>query len=152
VTRRAEQCYQWKGGRNISGGYVLVYAPDHPRAIRRRVLEHVLVVEKAMGKYLDPKHPIHHVDEDGTNNHPSNLVVCEDHAYHKLLHARQRALGVCGNPNAHPCRFCGQYDRQDEIRKAGRAWHHRSCVNSYERDRQRQKRVRIATTYSLQIK
>lgn len=136
--KRGAECYQWKGGRSVSGGYVLVYMPDHPRAIRRRVLEHVLVVERAMGKALSPKHPIHHVDGDGTNNAPQNLVACEDQAYHRLLHARQRALDACNNANAHPCRHCAGYDRQEDIypkHSNCSSWYHRSCAAAYMRER-----------------
>lgn len=45
-----------------------------------------------MGKKLDSKHPVHHVDGDVKNNSNNNLVVCEDAGYHYLLHRKQ-------NPN-----------------------------------------------------
>ncbi len=87
---RAENCYQWKGGRKIStDGYVLVYSPEHHRADRNRyVKEHILVVEKAMGKSLSATHPIHHVNFDKQDNRNENLVVCEDTGYHAFLHKR----------------------------------------------------------------
>ena len=53
---------------------------------------HRTIAEKALGKPLDSKHPVHHVDGDKTNNANSNLVICEDNAYHSLLHKRQRDL------------------------------------------------------------
>jgi len=44
------------------------------------------IAEKALGHPLPPKAEIHHVDGDPLNNEPSNLVICEDRAYHLLLH------------------------------------------------------------------
>jgi hypothetical protein len=73
-------------------GYVLVYTPGHPRAHRGYVLEHVLVAERALGKYLPPRAVVHHVNEQRPDNRPTNLVVCENQAYHLLLHARARVL------------------------------------------------------------
>lgn len=52
-----------------------------------------------MGKPLPRGAEVHHVDRNRYNNSPSNLVVCQDHAYHMLLHARQRVVDAGGNPN-----------------------------------------------------
>ena len=52
--------------------------------------EHRLVAEKALGKPLPPDAVIHHVDGDSMNNRPSNLVVCPDQGYHRLLHIRMK--------------------------------------------------------------
>lgn len=71
-------------------GYVNVVSRQHPKARQRRVREHVLVAEKALGRPLPRKAKIHHVDGDRARNEGGNLVVCEDQAYHSLLHYRQR--------------------------------------------------------------
>jgi hypothetical protein len=68
--------------------YVRVLMPDHPRNRSRYVFEHILVAEKALGKHLPPGAVVHHVDEDGLNNKPWNLVICQDNAYHRFLHKR----------------------------------------------------------------
>lgn len=65
---------------------------------------HVLIAEKALGKPLPPKAHVHHVDGDHMNNAPSNLVICQDMAYHKLLHYRTRIVKAGGNPNTQ--KFC----------------------------------------------
>lgn len=83
-----------------ANGYVRVRCIDHPRAVNGYVLEHILVAEKALGRFLPLGSPVHHVDGDRTNNAPSNLVVCEDAAYHNLLHRRMRALEASGDPSA----------------------------------------------------
>lgn len=43
----------WKGGRTKHGsGYVLVYLPDHPRASNGYVFEHIIIMEKKVGRYI----------------------------------------------------------------------------------------------------
>ncbi len=81
----------------------------------RRTREHVVVAEKALGKRLPRKAEVHHLDGDKGNNHPANLVVCQDRAYHFLLHARQRAYDAVGDANALKCRYCGFYDTADAL-------------------------------------
>jgi hypothetical protein len=80
-------------------GYILRMSKGHPRANRDGyVPEHILVAEKAIGHFITEGHPVHHMDRVVTNNVNRNLVVCENQAYHKLLHQRQRAMEACGDP------------------------------------------------------
>jgi hypothetical protein len=53
--------------------------------------EHRLVAEKVLGKPLPPGAVVHHIDGDNMNNHPSNLVICPDQGYHRLIHTRMKA-------------------------------------------------------------
>lgn len=80
----------WKGGVVVDdyNPYTRVWCPGHPRANNGYVYEHILVAEKALGRYISPKHPIHHVNEDKRDNRPQNLVICQDASYHALLHER----------------------------------------------------------------
>lgn len=82
----------------------------------RAVLEHVQVAERALGKSLPKGVQIHHVDEDRSNNAPDNLVICEDAAYHQLLHRRRRALKACGHADWRKCHICQQYDHPEHLR------------------------------------
>jgi hypothetical protein len=79
----------WKGGKRKDGhGYVQVLMPGHPRGgAKGYVYEHILVAEKALGKPLPPKAVVHH-------HTPEQLVICQNQAYHLLLHQRQRALNA----------------------------------------------------------
>ena len=66
----------WKGGRTGNGGgYVAIYSPDHPFANRKYVLEHRLVMEKRLGRYLKPTEIVHHIDGNKQNNLDENLVL-----------------------------------------------------------------------------
>lgn len=91
----------WKGGRYVDvNGFVLIWSRCHPRSPRRGyVMEHMLVADKALGRPVPKTAQVHHVDKDRGNNSGGNLVICQDDAYHKLLHVRMRVKAAGGNPN-----------------------------------------------------
>ena len=82
--------HQYHCGRRISqDGYVLVTAPQsHPYARKRKnraqkiILEHRLVMEKKLGRYLLPAEVVDHIDGLTLHNHPDNLRVFENNADH----------------------------------------------------------------------
>ncbi len=103
----------------------------------RRAGEHILVAEKAFGGPLPDGVVIHHVNGDGLDNRPENLVICENQKYHVLLHQRERALKESGNANWLKCVYCKNYDDQSRlyVKKDRRQGHHRNCEAKYKRDR-----------------
>ena len=73
---------RWKGGRIITTqGYVNIYSPDHPKAIKAKalsgkyVLEHRLVMEKKLGRYLTKDETVHHKNGIKTDNRIENLEL-----------------------------------------------------------------------------
>jgi hypothetical protein len=112
-----------------SDGYIWVYAPDHPKANNRYVLEHILVCERTLGKNLPPKAEPHHMDSDRKNNDPSNLVVCQDRGYHMFLERRTRALKACGHADWRKCKYCHEYDAPTNLYINGSTVYHRVCRN-----------------------
>lgn len=132
--------------------YLRLRKPKGPRPLRSKyrfvndgadssLTAHKALVERILGKPLPVGAEIHHVDGDGHNNDPRNLVVCPDHAYHALLHRRQEALGACGNADWLRCVFCGNWDAPQNLhlylpkdQKSQRA-NHTKCSTEYSRRR-----------------
>jgi len=136
----------WRGGRYQNDqGYWMVYNPTHQRALGNGyVREHVLLAEKALGSAIPTGAQVHHVNGPSDN---SQLVICQDQNYHKLLHIRQAAMRATGNPDLRRCKFCGEYDSTEKLRciqqPKGRGWrvYHPECARIYERSRNRPKRL-----------
>ena len=76
--------WTWRGGRHtgISHG-----APRVRICIWKgeRMVEHRIVVEKALGRKLKSNEIVHHINSDSTDNRNTNLLVC-DRSYHKWIH------------------------------------------------------------------
>jgi hypothetical protein len=96
--RRNEAAPRWKGGRKERhDGYVFVVAPDdhpHPAYTKpsglKYILEHRLVMERVLGRYLRPDEVVHHRDEDPSNNDPSNLELFASQRDHvRTAHAHR---------------------------------------------------------------
>lgn len=75
-----------EGRPRTSAGYILLTREG------KRVYEHIYLAEKALGKPLPKGAVVHHVNECPWDNTPSNLVVCPDQSYHRLLHQRAKLL------------------------------------------------------------
>lgn len=133
--------WEWKNGRALThSGYVGIRdrTRSHARVnFNRYVREHILIAEKALGKPLPPEAVVHHIDHDKSNNRRGNLVICQDQAYHLLLHHREKALKACGNPNFRACRFCKKWDDPNNMvyTKVNFTYYHRDCRNKYRRER-----------------
>lgn len=109
-------------------GYVLVRDRDHRRAHGNQIREHILVAERALGRPIPRKHPVHHVNGDPADNRPSNLVICEDQGYHMLIHRRTRALAACGHADWLICTICHRYDAPENLSVGKkRGARHRAC-------------------------
>lgn len=72
---------KWKGGRiKMKNGYILIYSPDHPNKLKTGkgyVMEHRLVMEKSIGRYLEKWEVVHHINGVRDDNRIENLVLTQ---------------------------------------------------------------------------
>lgn len=91
INSSKEKHHQWKGGkikRNV--GYVLLHRPEHPFCQSHGyVLEHRLIMEKHLGRYLHPKEVIHHMNGIKDDNRLENLELIKDQSEHAKHHFKQ---------------------------------------------------------------
>lgn len=77
----------------ITNGYVLLYLPDHPRAMSNGcVYEHIVQAEKKLGRFLSDKEVVHHKDRNRTNNNADNLMVFKTVRDRTLFHVGMPAF------------------------------------------------------------
>lgn len=71
----------------------------------RRQKVHRMRAEAALGRPLPKGAEVHHAD--GSKSEHAPLVICQDVAYHRLLHQRMRVKAAGGNPNTDAmCSHC----------------------------------------------
>lgn len=82
----------------LATGYISVYYPSHPNAMKDgRVLEHRLVMEKHIGRYLRRDEEINHINHVRDDNRIENLEIVgrgqharESNAWGKKMRQNQR--------------------------------------------------------------
>ena len=129
---KGPKSYAWKGGKIYRQGYTFIRLENGTYA-----REHVLICEKALGQPLPGRAEVHHVNENRSDNRRGNLVICQDLAYHKLLHVRIRALKACGNPDWRKCRICKEYDDTANLvlskdKNSKSHYYHSACHARYQ--------------------
>lgn len=89
-----ENHWNWKGGRNINSGYISIKTDNHPRADKHGyLLEHIIIMEKHLGRLLNEEEIVHHKDYNRTNNNIKNLWLAKNRSQHAKAHESFRKIG-----------------------------------------------------------
>ena|SRR3990167_9313110 len=89
----------WKGGRvfGFAGKYIGI------RVGKKYMLEHRFLIEKKLGRKLQSKEHVHHINHDPSDNRIENLILLsesEHHSYHSKLQPKKFKTGVCSQCNS----------------------------------------------------
>lgn len=75
-------------------GYRKLLILDHPRADKKGyVFEHIVVMERYLGRSIISPEVIHHIDHNRGNNDIKNLMLFPDHSSHMAYHKKENQLG-----------------------------------------------------------
>ena len=69
----------WKGGKTISRGYIVLNLPN-----KRHILEHRYIMEQHLGRKLNKKEVIHHINGNKTDNRIDNLKIVTNSQHNKI--------------------------------------------------------------------
>lgn len=89
--RRKRLDYEFGGHEKLrDDGYVKVYAPDHPHCTKDGyVMKHILIIEREIGRYLNPGECVHHINHIRSDNRVENLRLMTIHD-HMSMHMKER--------------------------------------------------------------
>ena len=92
-----EMSNSWRGGIRDNNGYVKIYSPNHPLKDKTKcVMEHRLVMEKKIGRYLRKEERVHHINGNRRDNRLKNLILFSNHSKHLADHHNIKARNSIG--------------------------------------------------------
>ena len=87
IYKRGKEHPNWKGGIKIVNNRKAIYSPNHPFKTKQNfVLEHRLIAEKYLKRYLTRKEVIHHKNNNPLDNQKENLIVFPNEKIHQRFH------------------------------------------------------------------
>ncbi|MCK9556406.1 HNH endonuclease [bacterium] len=76
----------WKGGKSSDNGYIIIYKPDHPYNNGGYMLEHRLIMEEYIKRYLTLEEVVHHINGIRDDNRIENLILFDNNSEHIKWH------------------------------------------------------------------
>ncbi len=116
----------------------MVLNPNHPDTNSvGYVLEHRIIAEEMLGRYLVYPEGAHHINGIKDDNRKENITVTKNHLEHSALHRERRAFDACGNSTNRKCWICKKWDDPKNlfISKSNRISYHRECYRIYRSSR-----------------
>lgn len=89
--KKGNESSSWRGGKLKVGGYIKIIVGNHTRADRDGyVFEHLMVMEKHIGRPVLESECVHHIDGNRENNKISNLMLFPSRGAHIRFHHQLR--------------------------------------------------------------
>ncbi len=89
---------RYKGRVDNGHGYIYVYCSNHPHCTKdKRVMEHRLVMEKHLGRYLTKEEVVHHINGIKDDNRIENLQLFKNQQEHQQFEAENFKRNNQGN-------------------------------------------------------
>lgn len=116
--RFGSEAANWRGGRRRGGHggeYILILQRDHPFAtLEGYVMEHRLVMEKKIGRYLEPNEIVHHKNGKKDDNRINNLELVNRKEHAKIHFDAVKELDRLKNIILN-CKNCKKmYEKKDD--------------------------------------
>jgi hypothetical protein len=87
IANQGENNPRWAGGKLKTQGYIRIWKSDHPFAdAKNYIMEHRLVMEQFLGRYLAPEEVVHHINGIKNDNRIENLMLFANNAEHQKFH------------------------------------------------------------------
>ena len=80
----------WKGGISHNGKYLTNLVNKDGKMIY--AMQHRLVIEKHLKRYLKCEEIIHHINGDFSDNRIENLLLCKNKSEHLIIHDKMEKL------------------------------------------------------------
>ena len=131
----------WKGGGYIDNeGYVYLRIPDHPFCKSNgNILEHRVVMEKHLGRYLKPNEDVHHINGVKNDNRIENLQL--------LPHGKHSVVSNMIYSSDHRCIKCGR-DTTQKNKNGAPLWRHGKCCKCVNAEYRARKKTISQQSYS----
>jgi hypothetical protein len=96
--KTGSNAHNWKGGTRLhTAGYVLIYSPNHPFESNSYVMQHRLVMEKHIGRFLKENEIVHQINSNKQDNRIENLKLMtqrehmrKDISYNEIRNFRRK--------------------------------------------------------------
>ena len=112
---------------HINNGYRMICVPEHPRAHKGYIAEHVIMAEQILKRSLLPDEVVHHYGEKTDN---TKIIVCPNRAFYHKIHQRLRAFAACGHYDWRKCHICKKYDKPENLYINGTLVRHPVCSST----------------------